>query len=368
MQNSKEVVLQLANKAGITIGHQDGADIEIHDERFYARVLKGRTLALGESYMDGWWDSDDLDGFLYKIINADIKKFGVKDMANLLMANFVNFQTKSKAKEVADEHYDLGNDIFERMLDKRLVYTCAYWKDSATLDEAQEAKLDLVCKKIGLKKGMRILDIGCGWGSFLKYAAEKYGVSGVGITISSEQADLAIKVCSGLPIEIKIQDYRDIEGQFDAVVSIGMFEHVGYKNYREYMKIVHTHLKDDGLFLLHTIGRNFPMTGIDPWMNKYIFPNAVLPSVSQIGSASEKLFVMEDWHNFGTNYDKTLMAWLENFTKNWPEIESKYGKRFFRMWKYYLCGTAATFRARKIQLWQIVFSKHGVRGGYISIR
>jgi cyclopropane-fatty-acyl-phospholipid synthase len=250
------------------------------------------------------------------------------------------------------------------MLDKRMVYTCGYWKDAKTLDEAQEAKLDLTCKKLNLKPGMKVLDIGCGWGSFAKYAAEKYKVKVVGITVSKEQAVLAKALCKGLPIEIRLQDYRDLNEKFDRIVSLGMFEHVGYKNYKTYMKVVHRCLKDDGLFLLHTIGGNKSVKSTDPWIDKYIFPNSMLPSIKQMGDAIEDYFVMEDWHNFSADYDKTLMAWYNNFENSWNKLKDDYDERFHRMWRYYLLACAGTFRARKSQLWQIVLSKDGIKEGY----
>jgi len=171
-----------------------------------------------------------------------------------------------------------------------------------------------------------------------------------------------------LPIELRLQDYRDVHETFDHVISLGMFEHVGYKNYRTYMEVASRCLKDDGLFLLHTIGGNMSVTHTDPWIERYIFPNSMLPSLAQIGKAIEKIFVMEDWHNFGADYDKTLMAWFHNFNKHWDTLKGKHGDRFYRMWKFYLLASAGGFRARKNQLWQIVLSKNGVPGGYASIR
>lgn len=351
-------------------------DIVVRNEKFYEKVLAGGSISLGESYMGGWWDCKRLDEFFFRIFrsNLDKKVKGMKHLIPLLIkARFFNMQSISRAFEVGERHYDIGNEFYKYMLDKRLVYTCAYWKDAKTLDKAQEDKLDLVCRKIGLKKGMKVLDIGCGWGSFLKYAAEKYGIKGVGITISREQAELAREMCKGLDIEIRVQDYRNVneKEKFDRIVSLGMFEHVGVKNYKEYMEVAKRNLKKGGLFLLHTIGRNFSASATDPWINKYIFPNGIIPSVKQIAEASEKLFVIEDFHNFGEDYDKTLMSWYENFTKNWGKIKSldkKYNERFHRMWSYYLLVCAASFRVRKNQLWQIVFSKDGVIGGYNSVR
>lgn len=345
-------------------------DIVVHNDEFYSRVLSGGSLALGESYMDGLWDCDKLDEFFNKLLRAELdKKVRPISLAfPYLMSRLFNSQRKSKAFEIGEAHYDIGNDLYSAMLDSRMTYTCGYWKTALTLDEAQEAKLDLVCKKIGLEHGMRILDIGCGWGSFAKYAAEKYGAKVIGITVSREQVTFGRKLCQGLPVKILLQDYRDISGKFDSVVSLGMFEHVGYKNYRKYMEVVNNCLEDSGLFLLHTIGGNQSATSTDPWINKYIFPNSMLPSIKQIGEAVEGLFVMEDWHNFSADYDKTLMSWFGNFEKNWKSLKSNYGERFYRMWKYYLLACAGTFRSRRNQLWQIVLSKNGVSGGYESLR
>ena len=371
-QRAKRTLENLLQKAGIEINGSCPWDIQIHNENFYNRVLSQGSLGLGESYMDGWWDCESIDEFINKILTSDIRKTLLITpglVLNFIVARIINQQTKRKAKEVIDVHYDLGNDLYERMLDSRMVYTCAYWKDAKNLDEAQEAKLDLVCKKLQLKPGMRILDIGCGFGSFLKFAHEKYGVTGVGITLSKEQLDYAEKSCSGLPLEFRLQDYRDVNERFDAIVSIGMFEAVGYKNFNKYMEVVKRCLPPNGLFLLHTIGSNRPLSQMNnPWINKYIFPNGALPTISSIGKSVGNRFVMEDWHNFGTDYDKTLMAWDENFTKRWPELSSKYGKRFYRMWIYYLRSCAGSFRARNIQLWQIVLSKGGIKGGYQSVR
>jgi cyclopropane-fatty-acyl-phospholipid synthase len=341
--------------------------MRIHNENFYARVLAQGSLGLGESYMDAWWDCERLDEFFFKILRAEIDKKLKPNLAlifDILRSKILNLQSKSRAFHIGQQHYDLGNDLFKGMLDSRMVYSCAYWNDAVSIDEAQEKKLDLVCRKLGLKPGMRILDIGCGWGSFAKYAAEKYNVEVMGITVSEQQVDLGKKLCCGLPVEIKLQDYRTVDEKFDHIVSLGMFEHVGYKNYREYMKVAHNCLNDNGIFLLHTIGGNRSVTSVDPWMNKYIFPNGMLPSIRQIGNAIEGLFVMEDWHNLSSDYDKTLMAWYDNFER----VKSNCDEKFYRMWKYFLLSCAGSFRARNIQLWQIVLSKKGFLGGYNSIR
>ena len=362
-------VTELLAFAGIQVNGSNPWDIQVHNDKLYSRVLSGGSLALGESYMDGWWDCKALDQFFTRIFNANLdKKVKTFGMAfAFLKAKLFNMQNKSKAFEIGEAHYDIGNDLYKAMLDKRLTYTCGYWKNAKNLDKAQEAKLDLVCKKIGLKKGMRVLDIGCGWGSFAKFAAEKYKVSVVGITVSKEQVELARELCKGLPVEIRLQDYREVNEKFDRIISLGMFEHVGYKNYRTYMKVAARCLADDGIFLLHTIGGNRSVTNTDPWIKKYIFTNSMLPSIKQIADSCEGVFVVEDLHNFGADYDKTLMAWHSNIEKNWKKLSTQYTERFHRMWSYYLLACAGSFRARKNQLWQIVLS-NGLSGGYKSIR
>lgn len=367
----KADIQELLTQAGITINGKNPWDIQVHNSEFYARVLAHGSIGVGEAYIEKWWDCPQLDVFFARIFNAGLEdkiKINWKIRVDSLLARIINRQTQTLAIYNGQKHYDIGNDIFIYMLDKRMTYTSGYWKNASNLDEAQENKLDLTCRKLYLQPGMRVLDIGCGWGSFAKYAAEKYSVSVTGITVSTEQTELGRKLCAGLPVEIKMMDYRELHEQYDCIVSLGMFEHVGYKNYREYMEVVHRCLKDDGLLLLHTIGSNTTDIITDPWIDTYIFPGTLLPSVAQIGLAIEGLFVMEDWHNFGADYDTTLIAWYNNVVRNWNILKDKYDEKFFRMWSYYLLMCAGAFRARKNQLWQIVLSKKGVRGGYVSIR
>lgn len=371
MKSDFEIASSLLESAGITINGKNDYDIKVHNDNVYRRVLRQGTLGLGESYMDGWWDCKSLDQFFYKILNADLdqKIRGDWKLLIKLAPNYIlNSGKKSKAFKVGQKHYDIGNDLYRAMLDKRMTYTCGYWKNAKNLDEAQEAKLDLICKKIRLGEGQKILDIGSGWGSFMGYAAEKHGVKAVGVTISKEQKKLADELYYNLSVTTILQDYRDIDGKFDNIVSLGMFEHVGYKNYRTFMKTVHDALNDEGLFLLHTIGGDRSSTGTDPWISKYIFPNSMIPSIKQIGKSIEGLFVMEDWQNFSAYYDQTLMAWYKNFEDNWQSLKGKYDERFHRMWRYYLLLCAGSFRARKNQLWQIVLSKNGIKGGYKPVR
>ncbi|MDE2156145.1 MAG: cyclopropane fatty acyl phospholipid synthase [Xanthomonadaceae bacterium] len=368
--NLKERAGDLLEHAGIHIDGSAPIDLRVHDQRFYARVLAHGSLGLGESYMDGWWDADDLPGLCTRLLTVGLDQ-ELKTLDALLArlkARFINLQRGERAYEVGKVHYDLGNDLFRAMLGKRLVYSCGYWAEAGNLDDAQAAKLDLVCRKLRLRPGLRVLDIGCGWGEALKYAAEHYGVEGVGITVSQQQADYARELCAGLPIEIRLQDYREIDECFDAVYSIGMFEHVGGKNYRSYFETVRRCLKDDGLSLLHCIGSNSAPAPTDPWIEKYIFPNSVIPAASQVASALEDLFVVEDWHNFGADYDRTLSAWHANVDAAWPTLDAGYDERFRRMWRYYLAGSIGVFRSRRDQLWQLVLSPHGVAGGYRAPR
>jgi cyclopropane-fatty-acyl-phospholipid synthase len=357
--------------AGIQINGNNPWDIQVHNDEFYKKVLTEGELGLGESYMEGWWDAEKVDEFICKLLQAHLDekiRLKLSILIKLFLTRIFNLQSKRMAFNNGERHYDLGNDLFINMLDKRMNYSCAYWKDAKNLDEAQENKLELICHKLSLKSGMRVLDIGCGWGAFGKYAAEKYKVEVVGITVSKEQIELGKKLSKGLPVDFRLMDYRDLNEKFDAIVSIGMIEHVGYKNHKTYFEVANKCLKDDGLFLLHTIGSNNSSYNINPWTNKYIFPNGLIPSVAQIGTGIQNLFVMEDWHNFGVDYDKTLMEWYNNFRANWNQIKSKDSKRFYRMWEFYLLSAAASFRTRRNQLWQLVLSKNGVPGGYQSIR
>ena len=359
-------VERLLSFADVEINGSRAWDIQVHNENLYARLLAGASLALGESYMDGWWDCERLDEFFCRVLRAqlDTRVNPRSWYLDALKARLFNLQKPSRAFRIGQHHYDIGNNLYACMLDERMIYSCGYWEAAGSLDEAQEAKLDLVCRKLDLQPGMRVLDIGCGWGGTARFAAERYRVQVVGVTVSAEQARFGKELCRGLPVDIRMQDYRDINETFDRILSIGMFEHVGRKNYRTFMQKARDCLEDDGLFLLHTIGGNRSVAGTDPWIERYIFPNSMLPSAKQISSAIEGLFVLEDWHSFGSDYDRTLMQWFRNFHDNWDTLEEHYDERFYRMWKYYLLSSAGSFRARSNQLWQLVLSPGGVPGGY----
>lgn len=357
---------ELLKTAGIEINGPNPWDIQVHDEHFYSRVLLHGSIGCGESYVDGQWDAERLDEVICKVLKARLN-YTLRPWAIKLreVCNRTgNRQTRSKATEVAEVHYNLDNDFYRAMLDEHMTYSCGYWKNATNLRQAQENKLELICRKLRLKSRQRVLDIGCGWGSFVKYAATHCGVEAVGINISTEQIKFARESCRGLPVEIRQQDYREIDEPFDAIVSVGMFEHVGHKNYLKYLDTARRCLTDGGLFLLHTIGALQTDCNADPWIDKYIFPNSELPSMTQIAAACEGRFVIEDMENFGADYDKTLTAWYKNFRRAWPKFRDKFDDRFYRMWKYYLLACAAASRVRQMQLWQLILSPTGIPGGY----
>ena len=368
---AERAVRDLFAMAGVEVDGPNPWEMRVRDEGVYRRILADPELALGETYVDGLWECERVDELVCRILRAGLDRkvrSNRKLLLQLLRNKLTNPQSVRRAREVGRRHYDIGNDLYEAMLDSEMTYTCGFWEGAETLDEAQQAKLKLVCDKIGLKEGMRVLDIGCGWGSFARYAARRRGARVVGITISREQVELGKRRCDGLPVEIRFQDYREVDEPFDRVVSLGMFEHVGPKNHRAFMRVISRCLPDGGIALLHTIGANRTAKALNPWFDKYIFPKGSLPSLQQIARAAEGLLVMEDCHSFGADYDRTLMAWHGNFNASWDRLKERYGERFRRMWNFYLLASAGAFRARDNQLWQIVFSKGGVPGGYRSVR
>ncbi|MGD2117559.1 MAG: cyclopropane fatty acyl phospholipid synthase [Chromatiales bacterium] len=367
------VLHELAAMAGVRFNGDAPWDIQVRDHDVYRRILTHGSLGFGESYMDEQWDSHSLDELFHRLLSADIdeKLVGwarVRLLGDVLRHRLMNLQSSSRAFQVGEQHYDTGNDIFEAMLDSSMSYSCAYWKDTEDLEQAQWNKLDMICRKLELKPGEKLLEIGCGWGGLMRHAAQHYGAEVLGITVSREQQQLAQQRCQGLPVRIELMDYRKLQGKFDKIVSVGMFEHVGQKNYATYFDTVADLLKDEGLFLLHTIGIYKTTSRVDPWIDKYIFPNGKLPSAEELGNALNHRLLIEDWHNFGQDYDRTLMAWWQRFDAAWPSLEHKYGKRFYRMWKYYLLSCAGFFRARQGQLWQLVLGKRTRKSQYRSIR
>ena len=361
---AESLVRELLEGAGIRVGGPGPGDITVHDPRFYGRLLREASIGLGESYMDGWWDTDALDVLIEKILRAGLRRRITGSLRLRLLtarALALNLQSTGRSSRAIQHHYDIGNDLYTRMLDARMVYTCGYWKDATTLAEAQEAKLDLVCRKLGLEPGMRVLDLGCGWGGLAAHAAERYGCSVVGVTLSKDQHSLGSQMWRHLDVDLRLCDYRSVRGTFDRVASIGMMEHVGPKNHRHAMEVIHRSLEPDGVALVHTIGSNLSRRHGTPFVEKHIFPHAVAPSLAQLGRATEGLFVVEDLHNIGPDYEPTLLAWWRNFDRAYPELEHRYDRRFYRMWAFYLLGAAGAARARDGQLYQVLLTRVGRR-------
>lgn len=357
---AKQVINDVLADCGVLVGKDEDADMVIHDERFYERILTDGSLGLGESYMDGWWDAPHLDDVICRLLHhraSDRVRGHAKARIYYLRSRLLNLQAPSRAFDVGEKHYDIGNDLYRAMLGDSMAYTCAYWRNADTLDAAQNAKFDLVCRKTGLREGMRVLELGCGWGTFARYAATHYGVFVTGYTVSKAQAAFGREINADLPVDIRLDDYRNAEGEYDAVVSIGLMEHIGYKNYRGYMELAQRCLRPDGIAFVHTIGGIRSSTAIEPWLGQYIFPNAMLPSIAQLGRAMEGLFVLEDLHNIGPDYDHTLMAWHRNAEAAWETLGDRYDARFRRMWRYYLLACAGGFRCRYNQLWQLVMTR-----------
>ena len=370
---ARRTIEEILSPAGVTINGNAPWDVRVHDERFFARVLAKGTLGLGESYVDGWWDCDRLDELVCRGVrqNLDHRILDWRNQLFLMLMRLRNLQTLTRAKQVAERHYDLGNHFFSQMLGPTMNYSCAYWRGAENLDAAQEMKMDLIARKLQLRPGDRLLDIGCGWGSMARFAAERYGCEAVGVTISGAQYERAEEQLRGTRARVLLLDYRSPElsrlGPFDKIVSIGMFEHVGRRNDREFFSVVQSLLKDDGLFLLHTILNDH--SAAEPWVNRHIFPNGMLPSHIDLDRSFRDLFVLEDLHNFGADYDRTLMAWHANYSRYESQSDFPYSMAFRRMWRYYLLTYAGSFRARtRNQLCQIVLTKGGAPSGYHSVR
>lgn len=358
---------RLLEPAGVHLEGTQRWDLRVRRDRMASRILWNGMLGACESYMDGDWDCDALDQLTARVVSAGLdNRLSRRPVAfaHKVIGKIADLQSHARAGSNVTAHYDRGNDLYTAMLGRTMAYSCGYWAKARTLDDAQDAKHDLICHKLGLEPGMRVLDIGCGWGGFALHAAAKYGAEVTGITLSPSQAELARTRCAGLPIRIREQDYRDATGQFDRIVSIGMFEHVGPKNYRTFFDCAKRLLTPAGLMLLHTIGGLRSVAASDPWVDRYVFPGAVLPSAAEITAALEGRFVLEDWHSFGADYDRTLMAWHHNFEEAWPSLSARYDERFHRLWRFYLLTCAGSFRARSNQLWQLVLSSHGQQGGY----
>jgi cyclopropane-fatty-acyl-phospholipid synthase len=374
---SRDLCESVLDSAGVRVDGDRPWDIRVHDGRFWDRVVSDGTLGLGESYMDGWWDCDALDEMMARALRAGGERAIARNWRtafHALRARAINLQTRRRARQVARRHYDIDDSLYMSFLDPYNQYTCAYFKDlpADALDRAQEAKMDLICRKLRLREGDRVLDIGCGWGGLARWMAERHGCRVTGINIADGQVEYARRHVPSAAVEIVRMDYRDVPsaypGAFDKVVSVGMAEHVGWRNHRALFGAARSAMGRDGLFLLQTCGQDVSRPIADPWIDRYIFPNGCVPSPAQLTSAAEGSFVLEDWHSMGPHYDRTLMNWWQRFERAWPGFRERYGDRFYRMFRYYMLSCAGAFRARQMQLFQAVWSPEGVPGGYAAVR
>lgn len=361
--------------ADVRIGGHRPWDLQVHDpaaiSMLLASVMGQGSLGLGNTYVNGLWQCQALDQLFTRLLLAQ----GDSQLAQgsrlrgawwLLRERLLNLQSLPRATTVARRHYDIAPEVYGAMLDPWQQYSCGYWRRAHTLAQAQEHKLRLICDKLELEPGQRLLDIGCGWGGLAAYAARHYGVEVVGITLSAEQLKLARSRWGELPLRFELCDYRRLEQldcrPFDRVVSVGMYEHVGPRNGGTFFQAVHRALRDDGLFLLHTIGYRHHCRHSDPWIDTHVFPHGRLPAPGELATTLERDWLIEDWHCFGADYDRTLMAWHSNVEAAWPQLAPLFGgseaaERFHRFWRYYLLCCAGFFRSRQGQLWQLVLSK-----------
>lgn len=326
-------------------------------------ILTSTTLAFGEAYMNG---DLEVEGDFLLMLNTVLKykdKF-TTDFKGLPKI-FSNLTSTKKQKEEVTYHYDIGNDFYKLWLDDTLSYSCAYFKnENESLGEAQLNKIHHLLKKLNLREGITLLDIGCGWGALLIEAAKLYKIKGLGITLSEEQfkafKERIEKENLQDYLQVKLMDYRELEKSgllFDRVVSVGMLEHVGRSNYDLFMKCVSKVLKKEGVFVLHYISGLYESEG-DAWIKKYIFPGGVIPTLREIISLSaDYKFYTVDVESLRMHYYKTLIKWAENFEKNTDKVREMYDEKFVRMWRMYLYSCAACFYTGVIDLHQIVFTK-----------
>jgi cyclopropane-fatty-acyl-phospholipid synthase len=309
----------------------------------------------------------DLQSFIRLSFHPVVRDLQIRprDKAKILSMYLRNRNSLRKARQNIHHHYDLGNDFYRLWLDESMTYSCAYWDDGCdSIEAAQRAKYEHICRKLQLKEGERLVDIGCGWGGMLRYAAEEYGVEGVGYTLSTEQHEFAndrLRADGLYPrVRVELLDYREAKGEFDKFVSIGMFEHVGKEYYGEFFSKVGELLAPGALGILHTIGKHRESDS-DPWISKYIFPGSHLPTMGQIGSAfSATDLVLTDVENLRLHYAHTLDAWIERFEASIDEVRSRFDESFVRMWRFYLNASSAGFKWGDSRVYQVTFT-NGLR-------
>lgn len=348
--------------------------IEILDKSAWTDIITKGNLGIAEAYMHNKLKVDPLPFFISVLNDTSIgtrRKEGTDYLGMVmqavalptdLMGLLTNQQTRELSSRVTKQHYDAGNDLYEKMLGPSMSYTCAYWKDAKNLDEAQFNKMDLIRRKLELQPGMKVAELGMGWGTAANHM-HKYGnVDVTGVSLSEQQVKWAQENLAKEGLRFIWSDYRDHcedpkhMHTYDRVYSIGMLEHVGYKNYAPFFKCIKALLKPDGLAVVHSIGEPDFVSASDPFLDKYIFPGAVIPAMSTITAGFENDFILEDWQNFGFDYSLTLAAWNENANVFFKENPDKYTPEFQRMWEYYLKMCEALFVTRINQLWHFVLS------------
>jgi cyclopropane-fatty-acyl-phospholipid synthase len=341
--------------------------MEFRKRRAVFELLQSPSVGFGECYSAGLIEiHGDILAFANEITAAITRKrddhYYVPKMRSLLHAMRGNSLVRSWHN--VHHHYDLGNEFYKLWLDERMVYTCAYYDTpAATLDEAQVAKLDHVCRKLQLRPGQKVIEAGCGWGALALHMAENYGVNVVAYNNSREQVAYAREraVAHGLEDRVRFveDDYRNIDERCDAFVSVGMLEHVGLTNFRTLGGLIKRILKPDGIGLIHSIGRSHPQK-MDPWIVKHIFPGGHSPSISEMMAVFEPYkFSILDIENLRPHYARTCAAWLENFEAAADDITAMYSEEFVRMWRLYLAGSAAAFESGTLQLYQVLFAPLG---------
>jgi cyclopropane-fatty-acyl-phospholipid synthase len=356
----KKAVERILSTVDVRIGGSRPFDMQVHSDLFYKRVLLEGSVGLGESYMDGLWDCADLEELVFRFVESGIERRfrllpGFVTMNAL--GHLVNRQPRSLGERTS-RHYNTDNDLFASFLGKYKNYSCAFYEEGDDLDTAQLKKMDLICDELCLRPGENVLDIGGGWGEIAKHMASR-GCRITSINIADEQMRAAREHCKGASVDVVKCDYRDVAGTFDKIAIIAMMSHVGHKNHRPLFETVHRHLAPDGLVFVDTVGSAVSLQNGNPWIDKYIFPGIVFPSIQQISRAVEGLFVIEAVRNFGASYVKTLRAWNANLRRAWPRLSHRHDERTRRMFEFFFLTVAGFFRARDFQNWYVVLSPEG---------
>jgi cyclopropane-fatty-acyl-phospholipid synthase len=352
-----------------TYGDGKGPTVSIRFTRpgVARKLVMSPSLAFGEGYMDGSIEivSGDIYG-MFELLGANLGKgrqAGLIERTRASFARTMNANNRKASRRNVAHHYDISNDLYRRFLDADMQYSCAYYaRPDMTLEEAQEAKKAHIAAKLLLKAGQRVLDIGSGWGGLGCSLAKREKIDLLGVTLSVEQLALAREKAKKQKLDkrvtFELQDYRDVKGPFDRIVSVGMFEHVGRPNYRTYFETCARLMKDDGVMLLHTIGRMRGNGQTDPWIAKYIFPGGYIPSLSEILPYIEEAGLMvTDVETLRLHYAETCKEWRKRFRAQWDEIAAEYDERFCRMFDFYLAASESTFRHRRHVVFQIQLAK-----------